>query len=128
MATTAGTSPTEVRVVIDTGLDDPEINDILDRVERDIDREYDSDPDVTFADSQHRQDFESALAALRIATGKDRRASQVSGVENSLTYEASEVRRIRAAVRRNDPGEAFTSGGTIRDSDRHVRSASRSED
>jgi hypothetical protein len=58
MATAAGTSPTEVKVEIDTGLSDADINSVLDRVERDIDREY---ANPGFADTQHRVDFEAVL-------------------------------------------------------------------
>lgn len=110
MPTTAGTSPTEVKKEIDTGLSDSDINDVLDLTERDIDREYGSSPG--FDDTQHRIDFEAALAALRIAEGnapdaQDRTASTVQSGRTSQTYEASTVATLRQRVRRRDPKDAF---------------------
>lgn len=118
MPTTAGTSPTEVRVEIDTRLTDADITNILDVVERDIDREYDSG---TFEDTQHRQDFEAVLTALRIASGRDRRADSAASGRSQTTYETAEVDSLRQRVRRLDPGNEFGRSGTIvRDSSRHV--------
>lgn len=126
MATSAGTDATAVRVEIDTVLDDPDISDLLDRVEREIDRAYDS---PGFDNSQHRQDFEAALAALRIAEGRDRRADQAQTGRTSTTYEAAEIDQLRKRVRRDDPGDAFgRPGGVIRDSARYVTSATPGKD
>jgi len=120
MATSAGTSPTEVRVEIDTHLDNEDVDDLLDRVEREIDREYDG-TSITFEDSQHRMDFEAALTALRIAEGRDRRAEQVQSGRSSTTYETVEIDNVRKRVRRLDPGEEFgRSGRIVRDDDRHI--------
>lgn len=119
MTTTAGTSATEVRVEIDTSLADSDISDILDVVEREIDREYGSTPG--FDSTQHRIDFEAALAALRIAEGRDRRAESAQSGRTSTTYEAAEIDALRKRVRRNDPGSAFgTAGSIIRRDDRHT--------
>lgn len=124
MATSAGTSPTEVRVETDTILNDTEINAILDRLERDIDRKYDGSSSVTFDDTQHRQDFEATLAALRIAEGRDRRAESVQSGRSSTEYETSEIDNLRQRVRRLDPGDAFGRPSTvIRDTDRHISSS-----
>lgn len=121
-------SADDVRTEIDTVLDDEAIegpeddaddHGILGRVARDIDREY---SDTDFGDDQHRRDLEAVMAALRIVSGRDRRASSVQTGRSRVEYEASEVRRLRAAVNRTDPGDAFSSGGVRRDSDRHVRS------
>jgi hypothetical protein len=119
MVTTAGTTPTDVRVEIDTILDDPEIGDLLDRVEREVDRTYSgSSP---FSSTQHRVDFEAALAALRIAEGRDRRGEETQSGRSSVTYEASEVAGLRKRVRRRDPGSEFGRAGMVaRDSARHV--------
>lgn len=125
MATTAGTSPTEVKNEIDTALVDADINSVLDLVERDIDREYAS---PGFDDTQHRVDFEAALAALRIAEGnapdaQSRTAGEVGSGRTSVTYEGDTVQSLRQRVRRRDPGSAFGHGSSIRrDSDRKVTS------
>lgn len=132
MATTAGTTPADVHVEIDTQLEDSDINDMLDLVERDIDREYGSNPG--FDDDQHRKDFEAALAALRIAEGnapdaQDRTAEKVSTGRTSRTYEASTVATLRQRVRRRDPGSAFGHGALVRrDTDRHVTSGTPGSD
>jgi len=118
MPTTAGTSPDDVRVEIETGLKDGAISNILTRVDREIDRAY-STPD--FQNSQHRQDFEAALAALRIAEGRDRRASEASTGGVRTDYEAAEIDQLRKRVRRDDPGDEFGHAGTIsRDSGRNI--------
>jgi len=125
MPTSVGTSPTEVTTEIDTTLSDSDISDVLNRVERDIDREY-STPG--FDDDQHRIDFEAALAALRIAQGnaadaQDRTASELGTGRTSVTYEASTVRRLQQAVRRRDPGDVFGHSASVtRNTDRHVSS------
>lgn len=128
MPTSAGTDPDDVRQEIDTDLSDAEIEGsggdggILARVERDVDREY---PNTSFQSTQHRVDFEAALAALRIAEGnapdaQDRTARQVSTGSSSVTYEESIVQTLRKRVRRRDPGTAFGSSASIRrDGSRH---------
>jgi len=118
-------SVNDVQAEIDTGLEPRAIATLLNRVARDIDREYDG-AGVTFDDTQHRADFEAALAALRIAEGnapdaEDRTASEVSTGRSSVTYEASVVQTLRQRVRRRDPGTVFgRSSRIIRDADRHI--------
>jgi len=120
MPTDAGTDTDAVRAEIDTTLDDPDIETILGRVEREIDRAYD---EPGFQDTQHRQDFEAVLAALRLAEGQDRRAESVQSGRSRRTYEVSEINELRKRVRRDDPGDEFGHSGTIRqDSGRHVTS------
>jgi len=125
MPTNAGTSPTDVKNELDTDVPDSDISDVLDLVERDIDRTY---INPGFASSQHRIDFEAALAALRIAEGnapdaQDRTASEVSTGRSSVTYEASTVATLRQRVRRRDPANAFGHSSMLtRDSDRYVTS------
>jgi hypothetical protein len=131
MATSAGTTASDVRVEIDTHLADSDIegtegdsNDtgILGRVEREIDREYASG-DVLFEDDQHRQDLEAVLAALRIAEGRDRRGESVASGRSRTKYETSEISNLRKRVRRADPGDAFgRSSRVIRESNRNVTS------
>jgi hypothetical protein len=133
MPTGIGTSATDVRVEIDTDLSDLDIADVLDRAERDINRAYSSGTG-DFADSDHRIDFEAALAALRIAEGnapdaESRTAEEVSSGPTSVTYEASVVQTLRQRVRRRDPGSEFGMPTSVRrDTDRYVTSATPGED
>jgi len=133
MPTGAGTSATDVRVEIDTDLADLDIADVLNRVERDINRAYSSGTG-DFDDSQHRIDFEAALAALRIVEGnapdaESRTAEEVSSGRTSVTYESSVVQTLRQRVRRRDPGDAFGTSATIRrDTDRHISTPSSAGD
>lgn len=118
--------PSDVRVEIDTELEDTDIDRILARVARDIGRTYDDDPDDLFDDDAHQQDFEAVLTALRIATGRDRRAETENIGSYRVTYETAVVDGLKAQLMKLDPGEAFTStGGTRRNTDRHVRSTRR---
>lgn len=122
MTTTAGTGPADVRVEIDTELDDPDINDILARVERDVDREYGSGTGP-FDDTQHRVDFEATLAAYRIGTGRDPRASDEAVGNIQVTYDVSVADHLRERVQFLDPGDMFPGrGGAVRDSDRYIGS------
>ena len=102
---TALADPADVRVEIDTKLTDPDILDVLDRVARDIERAYGSSPG--FSNDGHRRDFEATLAALQIATGRDRTASQESLGNWNQTYEADRVEELRDRVRSLDPGDEF---------------------
>jgi len=121
MPTDVGTDPDNVRVEIDTVLDAPEITKVLDRVERDVNREYTT---PGFDDDQHRQDFEAALAALRIAEGRDRRAESVSSGRSETEYETDAVDGLRKRVRRLDPGDAFGRAANIVRDDRHTTTTS----
>ena len=108
----------DVRVEIGTKLDDPDVNSILARIEREWQRVYGADQ---FDDAQHIADFEATLAALRIAEGVDRRAEQSSAGPVSTTYETSEIANLRKRVRRLDPGDEFGHSGRIRrDTRRHT--------
>lgn len=113
---------TDVAEELDTTLDGNDVKDVINRVSRDIDREYD---DPGFVDAQHRADFEAALAALRIAEGnapdaQSRTADEVTTGRTTRSYEASTVKSLRKRVRRRDPGDAFGHGLLIRDNDRHI--------
>lgn len=119
-------SAADVRAEIDTYLDDSDIEGpdgnggLLARVAREIDRAYDG-TDITFEDTQHRQDFEAVLTALRIAEGRDRRGESVSSGRSSTDYETDEIDNLRKRVRRDDPGEEFgRSGRVVRDDGRHI--------
>ena len=119
-------TPSDVRVEIDTNLDDPQIAALLQRIEREWQREYQA---TAFEDDQHVADFEAALTALRIVEGRDRRAETVQSGRTSTTYEASEIKAIQKRVRRLDPGDSFGHSATLqRDTDRHVTSATPGKD
>lgn len=87
----------DVRVEIDTTLDDSDITTIIKRVNRDIKREMDSPP---ASSTDKRQDLESTLAALFIATSRDRTAEEVSTGRTSKTYEESTVDQLRNRAKR----------------------------
>lgn len=92
---TAG--PADVRVEIDTYLDDPQITAVIDRVVRDIDREMSSPP----ADgTDDRKDLEAVLAAIHIATSRDRAESKASSGRTSATYEESMIDQLRGRAER----------------------------
>lgn len=110
-------NPSNVRVEIDTELTDNAVSDLIDRVERDWQREYDA---TDFADTQHIQDFEATLTALRIASGRGRRAASETRESASIEYETSEVDNLRQRVRQLDPGNSFGLGTVRRDTDRHI--------
>lgn len=95
----------DVRVEIETYLDDADIegdsndpNDdgILGRVERDIEREL-SDPPAD--GTNDRQDLEAVLAALFIATTRDRAEDRVQSGRTSVSYEQSLIDQLRARAK-----------------------------
>lgn len=106
----------DVRVEIETRLSDSDIADILGRVARDWQREYESS---AFDDAQHIADFEATLTALRIATGRDPTTSSESLGNRSKEYDADRVKELRIRVRRLDPGDAFGQAAIVRDSNRY---------
>lgn len=118
--------PTDVRAEIDTSLPDSDIAQVLQLVERDIDRAYGANPG--FVDTQHRSDFEAALTALRIAeanspSAEDRAASEVQTGRSTVSYESSVIDTLRQRVRQRDPGNSFsTNAGVVRDGARYVTS------
>jgi hypothetical protein len=121
-----GATPIDVRIEIDTDLDDPQIAALLRRIKREWQREYRA---TVFEDDQHVADFEAALTALRIAEGRDRRAETVQSGRTSTTYEASEIKALQKRVRRLDPGDTFGHSATLRrDMDRYVTSATPGKD
>lgn len=122
MTTTAGTAASDVRVEIETELTDSEIDDILGRVERDIDREYSTGTD-DFDSTQHRVDFEAAVAAYRIGTGRDPRMQRESVGNVTLDTDGSPVAALKRRVTLLDPGGAFPADALKRDTDRRIGSA-----
>lgn len=93
----ATASPDDVRVEIETYLDDPAITAIISRVDRDITREMD-DPPAT--DTDDRQDLEAVLTAIHITTTRDRAESRVQSGRTSVTYEEELVDQLRSRARR----------------------------
>jgi len=97
-------SADDVRVEIpETYLDDADIEGqsgdggILARVDRDIEREM-SQPPADNTDD--RRDLEAVLAALFIATSRDRAESETQSGRTSATYEEDLVDQLRARAKR----------------------------
>lgn len=108
----------DVRVEIDTELDNTEIGTLLNRIEREWKREYSTSD---FDGTDHIQDFEAALAALRIAEGRDRRAESVGSGRSRVEYETAEIENLRQRVRRAEPGDVFGRAGSVtRDAARYT--------
>lgn len=119
----------DVRIEIDTDLSDSEITSLIERTVRDIEREYDTSS--VYEDTDHQRDFEATLTALRIASGRDRRARSESVGSLRVDYEGDEIDALKTRVSRLDPGDAFTpgtTGGVRRNTDRYSRSVSRSDE
>lgn len=117
--------PSDVRVEIKTSLTNDEIEAVLDRVGRDVDRAYTTDD---FEDDQHRIDLEAVIAAIRIAKGRDRRKSSESIGSRNVEWVGTGIGAAIARRDRLDPGDEFSSTSrVIRDTDRNSRSVERSE-
>lgn len=93
--------PTDVRVEINTRLDDPEISAILRRVARDNDRVN----GAAAMDDARRTDLEAALAAYHIATQRDRSVRQKTLGSGSKSYEVNVTDRLRDRIRTLDPSD-----------------------
>lgn len=89
-------SPSDVHVEIETHLEDSDIEPIIDRIARDIDR----DDAVDVEDTAHRKDLEAVLAAHHIATTRDRAESQSQTGRTSVTYEESLIDELKARAKR----------------------------
>ena len=104
-------TPDDVEGVIDTALESGEIQNYLEDAEfeaRQAIEEY-ADELTTI----ERRQLEKYLAALRIAETKDRRVSEDTVGDSSMTYEASTVKTLRSRVHARDPSNslAFTTDG-----------------
>jgi hypothetical protein len=89
-------SPSDVRLEIDTNLDNDTIQSVIERKARDIDR----DDEVSGLDDPDRKDLEAVLAALHIATKLDRSTSTERLGNAQKTYEDSLVDELRSDARR----------------------------
>lgn len=93
-------TPADVRLEYDTDLADAEVNDYIDRANREVERHTDADG----MDTALRSDLEAALAAYWIATrSEDRAAESVQSGRTQVDYEASVVEELLATVRSLDP-------------------------
>lgn len=87
----------DVRIEIDTDLGDIKIAKIIKRVGRDIDREMSNPPSDN---TDHRQDLEAVLAALHIATSRERAADSVQTGRTSKDYEQSLIDELKTRAKR----------------------------
>ncbi|AXR78990.1 hypothetical protein [Natrarchaeobaculum sulfurireducens] len=101
--------PDDVRLEIDTNLEDDRITKVIERKARDIDR----DDGVPVLDEPDRRDLEAVLAALHIATKLDRATSSQQLGNAQKSYEESMVEELRADARRlGATDELIGVGGT----------------
>ena len=92
----AEASPNDVRLEIETHLEDEVIMELIEKKTRDIDR----DTNVSELDTPTQRDLEAVLTAIHIATRLDRSAERVQTGQTSQTYESSMVDELRADARR----------------------------
>lgn len=116
----------DVRVVIDTDLTDPEIQEVLDSAARAVVRDFESD---AWADAAHQADYEATLAAYWIAGGRDRRPDRLTLGNAQISYSGDVLDSLRARLHRLDPTvDATTAGGVVRNTARFVSSANNTEE
>ena len=89
-------TPTDVRLEIDTHLENEKIEKVIERKSRDIDRA----DGVPALDEQDRTDLEALLAALHIATRLDRAEASAGAGPASVDYEESMIEELRSDARR----------------------------
>jgi len=88
--------PNDVRLEIDTHLDDPMLTKLINKKSRAID----DDTGVPALDSTQRAELEAVLVAIHIATRLDRAESSVGAGPASVEYEESMIEELRADARR----------------------------
>lgn len=100
-------TPSDVRAVMETDLDDARVSAYLEDAEFDA---RDAIDDYTQElDAEHRRQLEKYLAALYIVETEDRRAKQWSGDSLSMTYDGSPIKRLKAQVQKRDPSDKLAS-------------------
>lgn len=98
--------PSDVRLEVDTSLEDSRITSVLKRVARDNDRVN----NAASMENGLRKDLEAAMAAYHIATQLDRRVRQKSIGSGSKTYEGGSVDGIRERIIDLDPSDGAVIG------------------
>lgn len=88
--------PADVRLEIETTLDDGKIQTLIQRKSRDIDR----DDDIGGLDTADRRDLEALLVAIHIGTRLDRAASSEQLGNAQKSYEESLIDELRSDARR----------------------------
>jgi hypothetical protein len=104
-------TPDDVEGVIDTALDSGEITNYLEDAEFEARQAIEGYGDEL--STTEKTQLEKYLAALRIVETKDRRVSEDSVGDSSMTYEASTVKNLRSQVHARDPSNslAYTTDG-----------------
>lgn len=101
--------PADVRLEIDTDLDDPKLTKLIDKKARAVER----DSDVPSLDPPDQAELEALLVAIHIATRLDRAESSVGAGPASVEYEESMVEELRSQARRlGATDELLGVGGT----------------
>lgn len=89
-------SPEDVRLEIDTHLDDDKILKLIERKARDISR----DSEINGLSAEDRRDLEAIVTAIHIATRLDRAESSSKAGPVSVDYEESMIEELRSDARR----------------------------
>jgi len=110
-------TPEDVREVIDTGLDDADIQTYIDRAAEDNERVN----KTAQMDSTQLRRIEELLASIKILSYNDRERSktqQAVGNANK-TFEVGKIRQLRAELSNWDPSDQLGTS-VVRDSSRNV--------
>lgn len=109
-------TPSDVRDLIDTDLDDSEIQAYID----DAAAENELVNDVSEMDADRQRMIEERYAAFLIRSLRDRAKTDLSQESASVSYDGSSLDELRKLVRRVDPSGELA--GPARDTDRNVTS------
>jgi len=116
----AAASPADVRGVLDTSLDDSEIESFID------DAAFEAEQEITDYSSEFsaedKSQLEKYLAALLIRSFKEKGVTSQSGPSRSASYEDTwSVSELRAKVDQRDPSGELASS-VVTDTDRYIGS------
>ena len=92
----AEATPADVRIEIETELDDSTLDAVIARVGRDIDR----DDGVPTLSTQDRSDLEAVLAAIHVVTTLDRSVDSRQTGPVRMDFEEGQLEELKGRARR----------------------------
>lgn len=107
----ATATPDDVRLEIQTYLDDSILADVITRISREIDRMVSNPPSDG---TDKRQDLEAVVAAYHIATTLDRSEEETGSGRSSVSYEESLIEELRARAKRLGAPDNLVGIGTTK--------------